>query len=130
MERLVRIAFEDLFEHRAVKGVVPGFILSDVGEHLGQFRLVLPDDLAGLAVGELGGPLLDGGVDEDSVGIAVPVGVEAAPKLLELHLLDLPLIEQAGVASVVVEHLPVPVLFCRPEIVPQAPEALVAEVHR
>ena len=50
--------------------------------------------------------------------------------ILELHLLDLALVEQAGVAGVVVEHLAVPVFLGRPQVVPGAPVAVVAQVHR
>ena len=123
------VALEDQLEDAAVEGVVPRLVLGDVAQHLGQPRLVLAHDPAGLAVGELGRPLLHRGVGEDPVRIPVPLRVEPGADILELHLLDLALVEQAGVAGVVVEHLAVPVLLGGPEIVPGAPVALVAQVH-
>ena len=128
VERPFGVALEDQLEDAAVEGVVPRLVLGHVAQHLGQAGLVLADDPARLAVGELGRPLLHRGVGEDPVGVAVPLRVEARAQILELHLLDLALVEQPGVAGVVVEHLAVPVFLGGPEIVPGAPVALVAQV--
>ncbi len=54
--------------------------------------------------------------------------MEAGPEVLELHLLQLALLQQPGVPGVVVKHLPVPVFFRGPEVVPASPEALVSQV--
>ena len=40
------------------------------------------------------------------------------------------LLEEAGISSVVVEYLAMPVFLGGPQVVPPSPEALVAEVHR
>ncbi len=108
---------------------MPRLVLGDVAQNLGQARLVLAHDAAGLAVRELGRPLLHGGVGEHPVRIPIPLRVEAGAEILELHLLDLALVEQAGVARVVVEHLAVAVFLGGPEVVPGAPVTLVAQVH-
>jgi hypothetical protein len=55
--------------------------------------------------------------------------MEAGPDVLELHLLDLALVEQAGVTGIVVEHRPVPVFLRCPQIVPVAPVTLVTQIH-
>ena len=78
---------------------------------------------------ELGGPLLHCGVGKDPVGIPVPFRVKPSPQVLELHLLQPALIQEPGIPGIVVQHLPVPVLLRRPEVVPTAPEAVVSEVH-
>jgi hypothetical protein len=78
----------------------------------------------------LGGSLLDGRVREHSIGIAIPLGMEPGPQILELHLLQFPLVEQASVSSVIVEDLAVPIFLSCPEIIPASPEAIVPEVDR
>jgi hypothetical protein len=76
----------------------------------------------------LGGSLLDGRVREHSIGITIPLGMEPGSQILELHLLQFPLVEQPSVSSVVVEDLTVPIFLSGPEIIPASPEAIVPEV--
>lgn len=54
--------------------------------------------------------------------------METGPDVGELHLLELALVVELGVAGIVVQHLPVPVLFGGPQVVPVAPVAVVVEV--
>jgi hypothetical protein len=106
-----------------------GFFLGYLAQDGGEPRLVLRDDPSGLAVGKLGGPLLHRGIGEHPVWIPIPLGVKAGPEVLELHLLQLALVEQLGVPGVVVKHLAMPVFFSGPEVVPAPPEAVVAEIY-
>src|SRR4051794_7636470 len=130
MESLVRVALENLAKNRAVEGVVPRLLLGYLAQNGGELRLILGNDLSRLTVRELGGPLLYRGIGEDPVRIPVPFGVEPSPKVFELHLLELPLLQQTGIPGVVVEHLAVPVFLGGPQIVPAPPEAVVSQIHR
>src|SRR5438045_2391397 len=67
-------------------------------------------------------------VDEDAIRILVPGGVEAGAKILELHALELGIVQDLTVARVVVEHRAVAILLGCPEVRPARPEALAAEV--
>jgi hypothetical protein len=55
--------------------------------------------------------------------------MEPSAEILELHLLEPTLLQQAGVPCVVVKHLSVPVFLSCPQIVPASPEAFVAQVY-
>ena len=130
MEGLVGVALQDLVEHRAVKGVVPRLVLGDLPQHLREPGLVFPDNPAGLGMRELGRALLNRGVHEDPVRVPVPLRMEPGADVLELHLFDPALVEQAGVPAVVVEDGAVPVLLRGPQVIPEPPVARVAQVHR
>ena len=119
---------QDFLEDRAVEHEMPRLVLRHFGEDGREPGLVLLGDAAGLGVRVLRGPLLHRGVGEDAVGIAVPRRMEAGPDVLELHLLELPLVEELGVARVVVQDLAVPVLLGGPQVVPEAPVAVVLEI--
>ncbi len=130
LEAVVRVALQHLAEHGTVEGEVPGLLLRHLLEDGAQLRVVLRHQLPGLGVRPLGGPLLHRRIDEHAVGVLVPVGVEPRPHVLELHLLQATLVQQAGIPHVVVQHLPVPVLFGGPEVQPVAPVAVLAGVGR
>jgi hypothetical protein len=55
--------------------------------------------------------------------------MEAGLEVLELHLLQSTLLQEARLSGVVMEHLAVPILLGGPEVVPQPPEAVVPQVY-
>ncbi len=130
MERAVGIALEHRLEDGAVEVEVPRLLGGHPGQRLAEQRLVLRHHLAGLGVRLLGGALLERGVDEDPVGVPVPLRVEAAAEVLELELLQPALVEDPRGARVGGEDHAVAVLLRGPEVGPVAPDAVVAEVDR
>ena len=91
-QRPVGIAVEDFLEHRPVEGEVARLVLGNFAQDVGEPRLVLLGHPPRLGVRVLRRAFLHGGVRKDPVRILVPGGMEAGPHVLELHLLELPLV--------------------------------------
>ena len=103
-ERPVRVALEHFLEDRPIERVVARLFLGDVREHRADRRLVLARELAGIRVADLRRALLQRRVDEHAVRVLVPRRLEARLQVLELHLLEHGIIEDAAVARVVVQN--------------------------
>ena len=71
------VALQHLGERGAVEVEVPRLLGRDLPEHGCHQRVVLGGALAVVRVRGLGGALLQRGVDEETVGIVLPVGVES-----------------------------------------------------
>src|SRR5665213_1785221 len=127
-ERAIRIPLQNLLEDLPVEDVVTRFFLGDVREHDADGGLVLARELAGVRVAHLRRALLQRGVHEDAVRVFIPRRLESRAEILELHALELGIIEELAVAGVVVQHRAMPVLFGRPLVGPLGPEAASVQV--
>ena len=104
-----------------------GLVCRDRGENALERRLVVAGDTTRAAVGVLRRALLQGRVDEKTVGIRLPLRCEACVHVGVLHRLDLAHLEETRVPYVVANDRPVAILLRRPKVVPGAPRVVVAQ---
>ena len=121
-DEAVGVALQDLRHEGLVGLLVTALVAGNDGTDFGQVLVALfAGQLTDVAVADLGGALLEGGVDEATVGVLLCSGVEAGCDEVLNGNLDRAHVAAATKVQVLVEEVAVAVLLGGPTAAPPGP---------